>query len=38
MDMFLLIVVITVLAILYGLAWHDQPAKRRGHNQQAENE
>jgi hypothetical protein len=29
--MFALLVTITVLTVLYGLAWHNQPAKERDH-------
>jgi hypothetical protein len=34
--MFTLLVTITVLAVLYGLGWHNQPAKEREDTQRAD--
>ena len=31
--MFTLLVTTTVLTVLYGLAWHNQPAKERDHDE-----
>jgi hypothetical protein len=32
----LTIIVTTVLAVLYGLAWHNQPAKKRESNHRSD--